>query len=57
MFQVLLAEIVGESAKDRPKHGREKVESDYADVKVDSEGYPAVGALPTWNKNGCDERH
>ena len=48
---------LGQSARDRPKHRRGTVESDYAEVKVDSEGYPAVGALPTWNKNGYEERH
>ena len=48
---------LGESARDRPKDRGGKVESDYAEVKVESEGYPEVGALPTWNKNGCGERH
>jgi len=48
---------IGESARDRPKHTRGRAESDYADVRVDREGYPAFGAVPTCNKNGCVERH
>jgi len=42
---------LGESARDRPKHGRGNAESDYEDFKVDSAGYPVVGAVPTRNKN------
>jgi len=38
---------LGECARERPKHRRGKVESDYAEVKVDSEGYPVVGDIAT----------
>ena len=38
---------LSESARDRPKHRRGKVDSDYAEVKVDSKGYPVVGDIAT----------
>ena len=41
---------------ERPRQARKEDISDYADVKVDEFGYPAVGAMPTSYTDGYGEK-
>ena len=47
---------LSDNAADRPRHTRNDEFSDYADVKVDEKGYPAVGAMPSSYTDGYGER-
>ena len=47
---------LSDNAADRPRHTRNDEFSDYADVKVDEKGYPAVGAMPTSYTDSYGER-
>jgi len=47
---------LSDNAADRPRHTGNDEFSDYADVKVDEKGYPAVGAMPTSYTDGYGER-
>ena len=47
---------LGDRGGDRPRHTRREETSDYADVKVDETGYPAVGAMPTSYTDGYGEK-
>jgi len=47
---------LSDNAANRPRHTRNDEFSDYADVKVDEKGYPAVGAMLTPYIDGYGER-
>ena len=46
----------GVGGGDRQRQTRREDTSDYADVKVDAMGYPAVGAMPTSYTDGYGEK-